>query len=64
MIQEWARDEVYEAALNATQGSVFFPCSRGGGKGGGGGVFDSCLPTPSPYEVDLGRKEPKPGTRR
>lgn len=31
-----------------------FPCSR---EEGVGGVFDSCLPTPSRYEVDLGRKE-------
>lgn len=54
--QEKSRDEVYEAALNAAEGSVFFPCSGGEGEGG---VFDSCLPTPSPYEVDLGRKEPK-----
>lgn len=58
MILEWARDEVYEAALNATQGSVFFPCSRGEGKEEEGGIW---LLSPHPQSVRGGFR--KKGTK-
>lgn len=54
-IQQKPRDEVYEAALNAARSSVFFPCYREEGEGGGG-YLTPVSPPPSPYEVDFRKK--------
>lgn len=59
MIREQARDEVYEAALNATQGSVFFPAVEGRERGGvGAGIW---LLSPHPQCVRGGFR--KKGTK-